>query len=1153
LRTRLRFLGGLLLAFALPGCGGEETKLPAWLLKPEVPHGTNLEDVVQHNNLGVGHLEQHHYGEAAGEFEQVVRALPSWAEGHINLGIAALSLHEISRAQAELTQALALSPRHPYARFCLGLALKQEGKTEEALEQFAKVLEVDPDDADTHYNLGLLYARLGKHREAVASLRKTLALQPANASARFRLASSLLALGEKEEGNREMAAFQRVNATGQGVSMGLQYTEQGKYSLALTDYRALGLPPAPLAKSPVRFSEVPARESGIAFVHGGEGADPSPPRGGGATDADRVCSYGPGVAAADFDSDGDPDLFLPNCGADAKTHPSSLLRNDGSGTFTDVTRESGLADAGPMVAAVFGDYDNDGHPDLYLTGAAGNRLYHNEGGGGFKEVTAAAGVAGSGGSLGAAWADADHDGDLDLIVARPGADSAGGPSPIPILFFNNNGNGSFTEVAAEKRVNQPLRALGVTFGDLDDDRDVDFIVSTLAGPVSVFSNDRIGTFTRMGDRVGLPSEGNGDGATLVDLDGDGWVDVYLPTQGWFRNREGKGFEARPGLRPLPGALGAVALDSDNDGDLDLLAVGRNTLVLIRNDGGGHFHEATSEAGLDRVSPGQARGAAAADFDGDGDADLLVGRNGAAPLFLRNDGGNLNPWLKIRLTGLHSNRSGVGTKVEVHAGFRSQRREVRLGGGYLSEEPSTLLFGLGDRNLVDFVRLIWPLGVLQSELEVSAGKVLEATELDRKGSSCPVLFAWDGRSFRFITDFLGVGGLGFLERPGVYGQPDPDEYVKIEAAQLKERDGYYLIQVIENLEEISYLDEAKLWVVDHPSEEVVFPNERFGGGGPPPFALFSSRRPILPVRARDEQDRDVLSAVLKIDRTYPDRFPVLERLPGFAETHSLTLDFGDAVKGKGNLVLFLYGWIDYGYSSTNLAASQAGIEVEPPRLETVGPEGTWVTLVEDMGFPAGMPRMMTVDLRGHGPLSDGRLRITTNMRIYWDQIYLAEVEPDPTLKITKLPAAYADLHARGYPREHSPDGKQPLIYDYNLMDRSFPFRNMAGDYTRFGPVTELLQDADDRFVILGRGEEVTLKFSARRLPALPRGWKRDFILYSNGYCKDMDPNTAYPDTVEPLPFHSMSAYPYPETEHYPDDPSHLEYIKRYNTRHVSGRP
>jgi len=103
------------------------------------------------------------------------------------------------------------------------------------------------------------------------------------------------------------------------------------------------------------------------------------------------------------------------------------------------------------------------------------------------------------------------------------------------------------------------------------------------------------------------------------------------------------------------------------------------------------------------------------------------------------------------------------------------------------------------------------------------------------------------------------------------------------------------------------------------------------------------------------------------------------------------------------------------------------------------------------------------------------------------------------------------------------------------------------------VTELLQDADDRFVILGRGEEVTLKFSARRLPALPRGWKRDFILYSNGYCKDMDPNTAYPDTVEPLPFHSMSAYPYPETEHYPDDPSHLEYIKRYNTRHVSGRP
>jgi hypothetical protein len=246
-------------------------------------------------------------------------------------------------------------------------------------------------------------------------------------------------------------------------------------------------------------------------------------------------------------------------------------------------------------------------------------------------------------------------------------------------------------------------------------------------------------------------------------------------------------------------------------------------------------------------------------------------------------------------------------------------------------------------------------------------------------------------------------------------------------------------------------------------------------------------------------------------------------------------------------------VDYGYSSTNLAASQAGVELMPPKLEAMGAEGSWETLVEDMGYPAGLPRMMTVDLRDHAPFTDGRFRITTNLRVYWDQIFMAEVEKDPATKITKLPPAYADLHARGYPREHSPDGKQPLVYDYNLMDRSFPFRNMAGSYTRFGQVSELLQEADDRFVIFGRGEEVTLKFRTAHLPPLPKGWKRDFLLYVNGYCKDMDPNTAFPDTVEPLPFHGMSAYPYPEGEHYPEDPAHLDYLKKYNIRRVEGKP
>jgi tetratricopeptide (TPR) repeat protein len=1134
----------------LAGCARKQTAdLPGWLLRPDVPKGTDLEEVFRHNNLGAAHLEQHRYGEAAKEFERVVAMLPGWAEGHLNLGIASLNLHESLRAEQELNRALEISPGHPYAWYAIGLVHRQQGKTTAAMQAFEKVLQADPEDPDTHYNLGLLYAREGRHEPAIASLRKAIAGQPLNASARFRLASSLLALGRKEEGDREMEAFRELNESGAGVSLGLQYTEQGKYAFAVVDYRAFG-PAAPAStRAALRFVPVPPAESGLSRAHGGGVPGDQLPEA--APPAARACFEAPGLAAADFDGDGDVDLLLPDCSRDGAPVPPALFRNDGAGRFTETGPETGLAPFAAGLGAAFGDYDNDGDPDLVLTGWGGIRLLNNRGKGSLADVTEDAGLAASGFAQGAAWADADHDGDLDLVVAR-WAGSPGLATPAPLLYFNNNGNGTFREVAAEKRVNRPLLARSVSFADLDDDRDVDFVVSTIdEGPV-VFTNDRIGTFTPLGKEAGFTAYGKGETATLADLDGDGRVDLALPASGWYRNLGKLRFQARKAQDPAPPARGLAAFDADNDGDLDLVLAGERFLFL-RNEGAARFADATGETGLAGLAPGATGGIVAADFDGDGDADLAISRAGEPVLLLRNDGGNLGRWIKVKLRGLHSNREGVGAKVEIHAGSSFQRREVRLGGGYLSQEPSTLLFGLGDRKLVDFVRLLWPGGVLQSELEVSAEQTLEISELDRKGSSCPILFTWAGRGWRFLTDFLGVGGIGFLVKPGVYGQPDPDEYVKIEASDLAPRDGYYLVQVLENLEEVTYLDEAKLLVVDHPADSEVFPHERFGGGGPPPFQLFSFRHPIPPISARDDGGRDVLGSLLKVDRTYPDRFPVLERLPGYAEPHTLTLDFGRAAVDRSNLVLFLHGWTDYGYSSTNLAASQAGIELIPPRLERMGDEGEWEILLEDMGFPAGMPRMMTVDLRDHGPFRDGRFRITTSMRIYWDRIFLAEVGASPEPRITRLSPAYADLHARGYPREHSPDGKQPLVYDYNLMDRTFPFRNLAGSYTRFGAVTELLEEADDRFVIFGRGEELTLKFKATGLPHLPRGWKRSFVLYTNGYCKDMDPNTAFPDTVEPLPFHAMTSYPYPEGEKYPDDPLHLEYLRKYNTRKVSGRP
>jgi hypothetical protein len=463
----------------------------------------------------------------------------------------------------------------------------------------------------------------------------------------------------------------------------------------------------------------------------------------------------------------------------------------------------------------------------------------------------------------------------------------------------------------------------------------------------------------------------------------------------------------------------------------------------------------------------------------------------------------------------------------------------------------------DRGVADFVRLLWPGGVLQAELDVPAGQPLDAAELDRKGSSCPALFAWNGGKYGFIADVVGTGGLGMWMAPGVYGTPDPDEYVKIRPDQLLPLDGGYYFQIVENMEEITYLDAVRLITLDHPKSIDVHPHESFGTKTPPDFRLFAVERDtrIFPDKVRDHRDVEVTDTVLEIDRRYPDGFRTL-RQSGYAEMHHVTLEFPAGVTGKEGLVLFLHGWVDFEYSSSNYAAHQGGIVLTPPILEMENEDGVFAPVIEPMGFPAGLPRTMTVDLAPLGPLKGRRMRIRTNMRAYWDQIFLAKPlgadDLATRVKINEVPIGGAHLHRRGFPREHSPDGRLPKVYDYGIMDNTQPFKVMTGDYTKFGRVTDLLTRADDRFVIFGRGEEVTLEFATKGLPETPKNWVRSFLLYTHGYCKDMDPHTAHPDTVEPLPFRGMSGYPYRNDEAYPDDAEHRDYRRTWNTRRVENR-
>jgi hypothetical protein len=288
----------------------------------------------------------------------------------------------------------------------------------------------------------------------------------------------------------------------------------------------------------------------------------------------------------------------------------------------------------------------------------------------------------------------------------------------------------------------------------------------------------------------------------------------------------------------------------------------------------------------------------------------------------------------------------------------------------------------------------------------------------------------------------------------------------------------------------------------------------------------------------------------MDRQYPDDF-ALGRIRGYAGEHSLTMKLGDDIRQPGGrTLLLLTGWTDYAFSSDNVAASHAGLQMKPPALQVKDGGGVWRTVIEDVGIPVGRPQTVTVDLTGKFLSASREVRILTNMRIYWDQILVDTSSGTGPSVMTRLDMLKATLRWRGYSREVTPDGREPFGYDYDKVSFTSPWKVVPGRYTREGDVGELLSKTDDVFVISRTGDELSLSFEAPKAQDLPPGWTRTFLLYSDGFSKEMDINSASPDQVTPLPFHGMTRYPYRAPEAYPMTAERRAYHEKYNTRIVA---
>jgi hypothetical protein len=397
--------------------------------------------------------------------------------------------------------------------------------------------------------------------------------------------------------------------------------------------------------------------------------------------------------------------------------------------------------------------------------------------------------------------------------------------------------------------------------------------------------------------------------------------------------------------------------------------------------------------------------------------------------------------------------------------------------------------------------------------------------------------------------LGAGVVGHWIGPEQRDIARPTEYIKIDRGSLREKNGKLSFRFMEPLEEVVYLDQVKLMAVDHPASFDVYPNEYFASAPPyPPFKVVTSRDARPPAGAWENGKRDVLPSLLA--HKY---FGEFEPLPfhGFTRPHTLELDLGAAYDG-GPLHLLMHGEVEYFTATSMFAAYQAGVEAIPPYVEALTTDGKWKKVVDDMGFPAGGPRTMTADLGDKLPRGTRRIRITTNLQIYWDNILIDRFPQEQDFKLTSVPLARADLRFHGFPRkiEGTPPGNVDYIYEE--ASATGPYTRPAGNYTREGDVMPLLNSFDDRFAVFGSGDEVALDFDPAKLPALPTGWTRDYFFVANGYEKDMDFYAADGSTVAPLPFRAMGTYPYPESKSFPMDDAHMKDLLEYNTRSMSGR-
>jgi hypothetical protein len=1107
--------------------------------------------------VGLAALEVGHDIYAEQKLSDLTKLVPAEPSGWANWGILALRQRNFEAAAQRLNKARELDPNSDQIYDLQGILESQRGNSAEAIADLRKAVELNPQNLKAIYQLAEEIERQGdpnSEAEFERLMQKVLAAQPNNLAAQLELTR---AAAKQNDAETLKSAVGQINA--QSSTWPPEVQQQLKSvqtAVAGSDMRAAATQTTFLRNMLMRVPEYRLSLAAIKAPPGEEARplnhflkmespvfQPAPADAALTFDSQPISNLNGKwnwIHAIQLGSEGAPVIAVANGG-------QVKLSNGASFPFPGGASKQPPAPEG-IVAL---DFNYDFKVDLVLAGAGGVRLMRQDTPASFTDVTAQTKLPKqiANAHYTGAWAvDIEADGDLDIVL--------GAKDGVPTVL-RNNGDDTFLAIHPFENISGLKQ---FAWADLDGDGNPDAALIDGAGHLHVFMNERQGQFRERA----LPTLPVIKAIAVGDVNNDGIMDlIAVQADGAILRisdkNQGESWVTAE-LAAVPNVPDAFAsevrlhiADLDNNGALDLYLApvvpqqngkGLTGALISLGDASGKFTPLNQPAGPAQVFD-------SADVSGEGKLDLLGLSADGQPMLAVNHSTKNYHWLVVRPHAKQAvgdqriNPFGVGGEVEVRSGELVQKQPIT---------GPQLHFGLGEQAEAEVVRVVWPNGTVRAEFEAKADADIVTEQ--RLKASCPFLFAYNGQHMEFVKDAVPWGSaIGLrINTLGSAKIATTGEWYKIGRDQLVPHDGYYDIRITAELWEVYYYDYIALMTVDHPAGTEIYVDERFVIP-PAKLGITTVSTPHEIAKATDDTGQDVTGIVRYLDGRAVMNFG-RGQYQGVTRDHYLEVDLGDDAPKSGPLYLIAQGSIHDTESSVNVAITQGKRwHAQPMSLEVPDGHGGWTTAQANLGFPAGRKKTVLFNLTNiFRPNTPRKVRIRTNLEIYWDAIHWAQGAPDAPLKTATLHPNIADLHYRGYSVMHMPgDGepRAPEVPNYDQMEGSKQrWRDLIGYYTRYGDVRELLQQTDDRYVIVNSGDEISLRFPEQSAP--PQGWVRDFVVLGDGWIKDGDYNSTFSKTVLPLPYHAKNEYTTRPGkledewvyQHHPED------WQKYHTRYVT---